>query len=117
MLERPPIPDDKIISALQAEYGLAAAEFTFLPVGADLNTAAYRLVDRQGGAFFVKLRRGTFDETSVTLPRFLSDRGIAQIIPPLLSLSGSLWARLDDCTLILYPFVEGRNCYEVELSD
>lgn len=53
----------------------------------------------------------------MALPKFLNDQGITQIIPPLATKSGQLWASLDAFKLILYPFVEGRNGYEVELSD
>ena len=44
MLEKPNFPDEKIIACLQAEYGLKVAQITFLPLGADTNTAVYRAV-------------------------------------------------------------------------
>jgi spectinomycin phosphotransferase len=53
----------------------------------------------------------------VTLPKFLSDQGIGQIIAPIATKTGQLWASLDVFKLILFPFIEGRNGYEVELSD
>lgn len=34
------------------------AQLTFLPLGADVNTAVYRADDAGGRAFFLKLRRG-----------------------------------------------------------
>jgi spectinomycin phosphotransferase len=68
-------------------------------------------------SYFVKLRRGIFDETAVALPKFLSDQGILQIIAPLATKTGQLWASLDAFTVIVYPFVEGHNGYEVALSD
>ncbi len=117
MLEKPSIADEMILTAVQAEYGLAPAQLSFLPIGADLHTAAYRFIDNAGRAWFLKLRSGIFDETSVTLPKFLHDQGIAQIIPPLPGKSGQLWARLDGFTLILYPFIDGRDGYQVDLSD
>lgn len=117
MLEKPDLQDEKIIACLQNEYGLHLAQVTFLPLGADLNTVAYRVVAEDETPYFVKVRRGVFDETSVTLPKFLSDQGIAQIIVPLATKTGQLWANLDAFTLILYPFVEGRNGYEVDLSE
>ena len=118
MLEKPSISDEIIAAALIEAYGLRPVELAFLPLGADLNTAAYRLVAADGGkAFFLKLRRGVFDPTSVVLPRWLFDQGIPQIIPPLPAASGQLWAGLGDFTLILYPFVEGRDGYAVALSD
>lgn len=117
MLEKPDLQDELIISCLRDEYGLHAAQVAFLPLGADLNAAAYRIVADDETPYFLKLRQGVFDEISVVLPKFLSDQSIAQIIPPLATKTGQLWASLDACKLILYPFVEGRNGYEVDLSD
>ncbi|MFZ5882041.1 MAG: phosphotransferase [Chloroflexota bacterium] len=117
MLEKPDIREEDILACLQTEYGIVPAQFEFLPLGADLNTAVYRAAAQDGAAWFVKLRRGVFDETSVALPRALYDQGIPQIIAPLAIRSGRLWADLADFKLILYPFVQGRNGYEMELSD
>jgi len=116
MLERPSIPNEKIAACLQAGFGLRVESLTFLPVGADLNTAVYRAVAADGTLDFVKLRRGTFDEMSVTVPKFLYDQGITQVIPPLETLSGSLWAELDPFRVILYPYMDGHDGYEVEPS-
>ena len=115
MLEKPDLPDDKIIACLQADYGLHVATIAFLPLGADLNTAVYRVTADDGTSYFLKLRSGVFDETSVALPKFLSDQGIAQVIAPLATSTGQLWANLDAFKVILYPFIEGRNGYEVDL--
>ena len=116
MLEKPDLPDEKITACLQDEYGLRV-KVAFLPLGADLNTAVYRVVADDETPYFVKLRRGVFDETAVALPKFLSDQGIGQIIAPLATTTGQLWANLDTFKTILYPFVEGHNGYEVNLSD
>lgn len=117
MLEKPNLQDDKIITCLLDEYGLNVAQITFLPLGADQHTAVYRVVVHGETSYFLKLRRGVFDETSVTLPKFLSDQGLAQIIAPLTSKTGQLWVNLDTFKGILYSFVEGRNGYEVNLSE
>ena len=117
VLEKPDIQDARIAACLQDEYGLPVHGVTFLPLGADVNTAVYRAVAEDGTPYFVKLRRGVFDETTVALPKFLSDQDIVQIIAPLAARTGHLWASLDPFQLILYPFVEGHNAYEVELSD
>jgi spectinomycin phosphotransferase len=117
MLEKPDLQDEKIIACLQDEYALLAVQVAFLPLGADPNTAVYRAVAEDETPYFVKLRRGVFDETAVTLPKWLSDQGIAQIIAPLATKTEQFWASLDAFTLILYPFVEGHNGYEVDLSD
>lgn len=117
MLEKPDLPDEKIASCLQAVYDLQAVEVVFLPLGADRNTAVYRILTQDGAAYFLKLRQGVFDETSVTLPKFLSDQGIPQILACLATKTGRLWTSLDSYKVILYPFVEGHNGYEVDLSD
>jgi spectinomycin phosphotransferase len=51
------------------------------------------------------------------LPKFLSDQGIKQVIPPVESVSGQLWRNLDSYKTILYPFIAGHNGYEVTLGD
>jgi spectinomycin phosphotransferase len=117
MLEKPDLQDEKIVTCIQDEYELPVIQVAFLPLGADLNTAVYRVVADDETAYFVKLRRGVFDEIAVALPKFLGDQGIVQIIAPRATKTGQLWASLDAFKLIFYPFVEGHNGYEVDLSD
>lgn len=117
MLEKPDLQDEKIIACLQDEYGLLVVQVAFLPLGADRDTAVYRVVADDETPYFLKLRGGVFGEIAVALPKFLSDQGIVQIIAPLATKTGQLWASLDAFKLILYPFVEGHNGYEVNLSD
>lgn len=117
MLEKPDLPDVKIVDCLRNQYGLHLIHLAFLPLGADVNTAVYRVVTADETPYFVKLRRGVFDETAVTAPKFLSDQGIAQIIAPIATRAQQLWASLDDFNLILYPFVEGHDGWDVDLSD
>lgn len=117
MLEKPDLPDEKIITCLREAYGLSIRQITFLPLGVDVNAAVYRAVEQDATAYFVKLRRGAFDATAVALPKFLHDQGVAQIIPPLATTTGNLWATMDEFNVILYPFVEGGNGYEVALTE
>lgn len=116
MLEKPDLADEKIVACLQAAYGLSVTEVMFLPLGADENTAVYHITT-DATAYFLKLRSGVFDEPSVLLPKFLSDQGIRQIIPPLATETGQHWADLGGFKVILYPFVAGQNGYERPLTD
>jgi spectinomycin phosphotransferase len=116
MLEPPDLSDAALRACLREAYAVRAAQIEFLPLGADLNTVVYRAVADDGTPHFVKLRRGAFDKASVALPRWLSDQGVAQIIPPEATVGGQLWAQLDGFTVVLYPFVEGQNGYAVPLS-
>jgi spectinomycin phosphotransferase len=117
MLEKPDIKDEIIITCLEREYGLRVEKITFLPLGQDLSTAVYRVVASDQTPYFCKLKRGVFDEATIKLPNFLSKQGIAQIIAPLMTGAGELCAELGEFKLILYPFVEGKNGYDVELSE
>ena len=116
MLEKPDISEELIISRLQEEYYLRVAMLTFLPLGADQGTAVYRVVADNGTAYFLKLRKG-FDEISVTVPLFLKSRGIQEIIAPFETKSNRGWADFGQYKMILYPFIEGKNGFEMELSD
>lgn len=137
MLEKPALPDALIINCLRDAYGLTIADLAFLPLGADRNTAVYRAETDAGVPYFVKLRRGDFHETTIHVPKLLHDQGIRHIIAPLPTQTGALWTPLDktplgkpplgntplgkplldEWTLVVFPYVEGRNGYEVALTD
>lgn len=102
---------------MKDEYGLRVKQVSFLPLGADQNTAVYCIVTQGDARYFLKLRCGAFDETSVALPKYLGDHGIKQIIPPLTTKAGELWGNLDSFKTILYPFVEGQNGFGAEMTD
>lgn len=116
MLEKPDIKDELIISRLQEEYDVRVTELTFLPLGADLGTAVYRVVAEDGKAYFLKLRKG-FDELSVTVPLFLKSQGMKEIIAPFETKSNQGWADFGGHKMILYPFVEGKDGFDIELTD
>lgn len=117
MLQKPDLPDEQIVRCLQDGFGLKAAELDFLPLGADMNTAVYRVVADDETPYFLKLREDVFGETSVTFPKLLSERGIKQVISPLAARTGQLWFPLTPYKMILCPFVEDLIGYEVRLSD
>ncbi|MGH9885551.1 MAG: phosphotransferase [bacterium] len=83
-----------------------------LSLGADPNSFLYRAVAEDDTPYFVKLR-SAFDETSVAVPKLLADQGIAEIIPPLETRTGALFAGIGDAVLIVHPFVAGRSGLEV----
>ena len=117
MLEKPDLNDEKIKTCLQTAYGIQVAQITFLPIGADPNTAVYRASESNGVSYFVKLRSGDFNAAAVTVPRYLGDLGIQQVIPSLPTQTGELWAELPPFKVILYPFIDGKDGFTVDLSD
>ncbi len=117
MLEKPDVPDESLLACLRESYGLPVAQIAFLPLGNDVNTAVYQVVTDDATPYFLKLRSGAFDETTVAIPRFLHDQGIAPIIAPIATTAGQLWTRVGDFAVILSPFVAGQNGFAVPLSD
>lgn len=117
MLEKPDLDDERIFSCLREEYGLIAARAAFLSIGADINTAAYRINTNDGRTCFLKLRKGQFDELTVQVPRLLIAQGVQAILAPLETRKGHGWGKLDDYTTILFPFIQGQDGFEQELSD
>src|SRR5215207_1812015 len=116
MLTKPDISDELIISRLQEEYNLHVAELAFLPIGADLRTAVYRVLAEDGTAYFMKLRR-KFKDVIVRVPLFLKESGVQEIIVPYQTKSAQHWADFGEYKIILYPFIEGKDGFERELTD
>lgn len=83
MLTKPPIADAAIITHLRDAYAIDAADLAFLPIGADADSAVYRATTREGRAYFVKLRRGPFDDLPIRVPWFLHQHGVKHVIPPI----------------------------------
>src|SRR4030095_2070231 len=98
------------------KYNLRVAQFNFLPIGADSRTAVYRVVTETGTAYFLKLRKN-FDEVIVRVPSFLKEHGVKAILVPLETRSKQSWADFGEYKLILYPFIEGKDGFEVDLTD
>ncbi len=116
MLEEPAIRIGDIATCLSSAYGLHARQIEFLPLGADENTAVYRVETQDGQAYFLKLRRGQVFEPAILVPNYLHTLGVEHLIAALVTRTGSFFARLGEFTLILYPYVRGRNGYEQPLS-
>lgn len=117
MLINPDLKDEEIIACLRDAYGSDVEKILFLPIGADFNTAVYRVTATDGTDYFLKLRSGKFLEASVTVPKYLADLGIKQVIPPILTKLGQLYSGLGSFKTILYPYVDGHNGVEAKPSD
>ena len=118
MLQKPDLPDEMIASCLSDEYGLKTTEIAFLALGADADTAVYRVSADDDAAYFLKLRRhGAFAPATVEILQLLHDHEVVPVITPRAATTGRLWTSIADFALTLYPFVEGRDGIEVPLSD
>jgi spectinomycin phosphotransferase len=116
MLTPPALSANTIIACVRERYALRIAQVTFLPLGADVNTAVYRVEAADGMPYFLKLRRGDFDEVAVAVPAFLRAQGIRQVMAPIATTKDQLWVSEHGFVWVLYPFVEGANACEAPLS-
>lgn len=107
MLEPAPITDDALRATVATRWGIVARSLRFLPIGNDARTFVYRLEATDGGDYFLKLRRGPADGPSLTVPRYLADRGVPNIMAALRTVTGALWVELEGFALALYPYVVG----------
>jgi spectinomycin phosphotransferase len=64
----------------------------------------------------LKLRKN-FNEVIVRVPVSLRDSGLKEIIVPFETKSRQFWADFGEYKIILYPFIEGKDGFEVELTD
>ncbi|MBL8134545.1 MAG: aminoglycoside phosphotransferase family protein [Anaerolineae bacterium] len=117
MLEKPDLADVVITNCLRETYDVHVSALIFLPLGADRNTAVYRADAASGARYFVKLRRGAFDTTSVLVPTHLHEQGVTGIIAPIRTAVERLYADLGEFRVMVFPFIDGRDGWEVDLSD
>ncbi len=116
MLEKPDLPDELLVDCLKRDFGLPISQIEFLPIGADVHTAVYR-VNAGGTTYFAKLRDGDFNDLSIIVPHLLESQGIAHLIAPIETTDGRLWTQFEQYTVILYPFIEGQDGFTTELSN
>jgi spectinomycin phosphotransferase len=109
MLEPPDFPDERILAAVRANYGIPATALTFLPIGCNSLAWAYRAETADGRTYFLKLRKGIGNPAGLQIPRHLRDDGVAHVIAPIPTSTRSLWADVDEFALILYPFIDGTS--------
>ncbi len=113
-MREPPanLSTEALVAALRDQYGLAATELTFLPLGHDSSAWVYRVELEDGRRFFLKARLGVTNQASLLVPRYLHDHGVTRVVAPIPARSGALWAAAGDYALILYPFIEGATGME-----
>ena len=117
MLEKPNIQDHLLIHSLQEGYGKKIQSLSFLPLGADTQTAVYKASTYDHTHYFVKLRSGRSHLASVAVPNFLADQGFKHFIPTLKTKSGALHHQINSAwTMSLHPFIEGHHGYAKQLT-
>src|SRR5262245_17213647 len=106
MLENQIISTNSIIDCLQADYGIKITSLRYLPVGADLNASVYKAQTHDNKFYFIKLKRNYNHNISLAITKLLYEAGIRQIILPIKTIHGLQTQRIDNYTIIVYPFIE-----------
>ena len=111
MREPPRILEEHLRTCLQDQYDLSPVMFEFLPLGLDYNAGVYRVVSEQETAYLLKVTSRPLYEPSCLVPALLSNQGIASVVAPLPARSGALWTRVEEWTVIVYPFIDGDTSW------
>jgi len=112
------LSEQKIAAALQADYGISISTLTFLPLGDDAASSAYRVEVAGGAVLFLKVRAEEgFSVPSLAVPYALCEQGVPHIFAPLPTVSGALWVDVEGFALSLYLFIEGRRAADEGLSE
>ena len=103
------------IQIIQNVYKIKIITIKQLFIGADKNTFVYT-IESKNCKYFLKLRIGDFNESSIVLPYVLSQNIGEHIIEPIKTIDDQLYYRIKNCVFILYPFINGKSGFEKDLS-
>lgn len=109
--------DQRIIECLYNHYNLDVTHLTPLFLGADINACLFKAQTSDLKSYFVKLKQGISRDISVDILELLHTAGLEQIILPMTTTQGQLTQHVDECTLIVYPYVESQNGFIQMLTD
>jgi spectinomycin phosphotransferase len=107
MREQPNIPQEHLRACLQEQYDIYPDTLEYLPRGHDYSAGVYRVVSMQGIAYLLKATARPLYEPGLLVPRYLRDQGITSVVAPMPTRSGALWTKLEDWTVIVYPWIDG----------
>lgn len=112
-----------LATTLVDHWGIHPSSISFLPLGFDLDATVYDVVAVDGARLFLKFRahwdRRAFpvSESGQLVARALVDAGVSEVVAPLPTRAGGLWAETALGTAILYPFVDGESAMADGMSD
>jgi spectinomycin phosphotransferase len=111
MREPPNIPEERLRACLQDQYDISPVRLEFLPRGLDFKAGVYRVASEQGVPYLLKVTTRPLYEPGCIVPRYLRDQGITSVVAPIPTKSYTLWTKLEDWTVIVYPFIDGDTSW------
>jgi spectinomycin phosphotransferase len=106
-----------IIHCLSTYYLIEVTDLVLLPLGADPNASIYKVQANDQKTYFVKVKQDHFRDTNIEVLELLQLAGIQQLIPPIKTVAGAQIQRVNNFTLIVYPFIEGQDGFNCPLTD
>ncbi len=116
LMDAPSYSNQSIIHCLNVDYGIEVASLIFLPLGADLNASVYKAETQDKKGYFIKLKRNYNHDISIAITKLLYESGLQQVILPIQTTQGQHSTRIGDFTLIVYPFIEGQDGFNRDLT-
>ncbi|MHB1947209.1 MAG: phosphotransferase [Gammaproteobacteria bacterium] len=117
MKSRLSLSNSRIIDYLHIHYNIDVDTLTCLPFGADMNSAVYKALVADKSAYFIKVKCGHGHDIAIDIMELLHNAGIKQIIPIIKTIHGQTSQVIDNFTLIVYPFIDGKNGFNQNLTD
>ena len=114
MGNRPSLTAPELARLLRAHYGIESAAIEETETGQDVAARRYRIDSR----YFVKVRPADdARDGAASLSRHLADVGVPHVVAPLRSKSGALAVEDGECSLTVYPLIDGANGMAVGLTE
>lgn len=105
-----------IVDCLLAQYEIKLVELNLLLLGADLNASVYQGKAQNGKTYFIKQKKGVHNDISCDVIALLENAGIQHVIAPIKNIQGNAITHVGDVSIIVYPFVEGCNGFQQNLT-
>src|SRR5262249_52814569 len=107
MREKPSVSEEQLQVCLREQYDVGPVVLEFLPRGLDTRAGLYRVVSDERIWYLVRVKSGSLYEPGCFVPRFLWDRRIESVVPPIFNRRNSLWTQLGDWTVSVFTFLDG----------
>jgi len=117
MLEKNHLSHHIILDCLKKSYGIELTTLTFLPLGADQNASVFKGVTQSLASYFIKIKRGHQHDIGIAIVELLHQEGILPVIPPINTMDGQSTHRIEDFTLVVYPYMDGEDGFHRPLTD
>lgn len=96
-------------------YALEIKSLEPMDYGADSNAERFRLLDINNRAYFVKISKEVSGQ-NLELLHYLSETLGDYIITPIENHNAELYTKCENYSIIIYPFIEGKNGFEEALT-